>query len=69
MNEMNRRRRILSAVAVYYLKACVFTVVAYGLLRAIHGETGISFADWAIIMFVAFTIGYIPSFVKSLLAK
>ncbi|MDR7067812.1 hypothetical protein J2X02_000629 [Pseudoxanthomonas japonensis] len=66
---MDRRRRILAAMAVYYLKASVFTMLAYGLLRAIHGETGISFAEWAIIMFVAFTIGYIPSFIKLLLAK
>lgn len=66
---MNRRRRILSAMAVYYIKASVFTLLAYGLLCALHGETGISFAEWAIIMFAAFTIAYIPTFFKALLAK
>lgn len=68
-DDMNRCRRMLSAMAIYYLKASVFTLLAYGLLRALHGETGISFTEWAIIMFAAFTIGYLPTLFKTLRAK
>lgn len=63
------RRRMLSATAIYYLKASVFTLLAYGLLRVLHGETGISFTEWAIIMFVAFTIAYLPTLFKTLRAQ
>jgi hypothetical protein len=59
----------LKGVAIYYAKAAVFTVASYGLLLLIYGQTGISFFEWTLILLGAFTVGYIPNFVRLLRGK
>lgn len=60
---------ILKGIAIYYAKAAIFAVASYGLLLLIYGRTGISFFEWIIILLMAFTIGYIPVFVRLLTNK
>lgn len=64
-----KREVVLQSVAIYYAKAMVFTVISYGLLLLIYGRTKISFFDWVLILLAAFTVGYIPTFIRLLLGK
>ena len=64
-----KREVILKSAAIYYSKAAVFTVASYGLLLLIYGRTGISFFEWVLILLAAFTIGYIPTFIRLLRGK
>jgi len=64
-----KREVILKSAAIYYAKAAVFTVASYGLLLLIYGRTGISFFEWVLILLAAFTIGYIPTFIRLLRGK
>lgn len=64
-----KRELLLKSVAVYYAKSAVFTVASYGLLLLVYGRTGISFFEWVLILLAAFTIGYIPSFIRLLRGK
>lgn len=57
---------VLRAVFIYYVKAVAFAAFSYGLLLLIYGQTKMSFFSWVLILLVAFTIGYIPSFVRLL---
>lgn len=47
-------------LATYYFMVAVFSLLSYGLLWIVYGETGISLLEWFAIMGVAFTVGYIP---------
>lgn len=60
----NRNKTALKSVAVYYVQAVVLIVASYGLLLAIYGRARISFVEWTLILLLAFTIGYIPNFVR-----
>lgn len=56
-------QRVRDAV-VHYLKALIFAVGGYLLIIAIYGGTRLSFFVWAAIVFLAFTIAYIPVLVR-----
>lgn len=58
------RRSTLAVVAIYYCAALIFTILSYGLLRLVYGRIEISFLEWIVIMFLAFTIGFIPNWMK-----
>ncbi|MFN4160431.1 MAG: hypothetical protein ACK4FW_00360 [Stenotrophomonas sp.] len=64
-----KREVFLKSVAIYYAKAAVFTVASYGLLLLIYGRTKISFFEWVLILLAAFTVGYIPTFIRLLRGK
>ncbi|WP_367346572.1 hypothetical protein [Stenotrophomonas bentonitica] len=59
-----KRGWVFRRVAIYYAKAAVFAVAAYGLLLAIHGQTKLSFFEWMLLMWLAFSIGYVPVFIR-----
>lgn len=54
------RRTIAINIAVYYAQVVAFIIVSYGLILLLYGRTKLSFLEWALIILVAFTIGYIP---------
>lgn len=60
---------VLRSVAIYYTKAAVFTVASYGLLLLIFGQMRLSFFEWVLILLAAFTVGYIPNFIRLLRGK
>lgn len=64
-----KRELLLKNLAVYYAKAAIFTVASYGLLLLVYGRIGISFFEWVLILLAAFTVGYIPSFIRLLRRK
>ena len=57
------RKRVRDAIA-HYLKAAIFAVGGYLLIIAIYGGTRLSFFAWTGIVFLAFTIAYIPLFFR-----
>lgn len=59
-----KSKAALKTIATYYVKAVAFTIASYGLLLLVYGRIGISFFEWTGILLVAFTIGYIPSFIR-----
>lgn len=58
-----RKNSALYSIIIYYTMAAVFSVCSYGLLLLIYGEIRLSFLEWALIMLVAFTFGYLPTFI------
>lgn len=64
-----KREVVLKNMAIYYVKAMVFAVGSYWLVLLIYGRTKITFFEWAVVILVAFTIGYIPYFIKLLREK
>ena len=64
-----KRNDVLKSVAMYYAKAAVFMIASYGLLLLIYGQTRLSFFEWVLILLAAFTIAYIPTFIRLLRRK
>lgn len=64
-----RSKRIARSVAIYYAQVAVFIVVSYGLILLVYGRTKLSFLEWALILLVAFTVGYLPYFFRLLRAN
>lgn len=64
-----KREVVLKNMAIYYVKTMVFAVGSYWLVLLIYGRTKITFVEWVVVILVAFTIGYIPYFIKLLRGK
>lgn len=64
-----KREVVLKNMAIYYVKTMVFAVGSYWLVLLIYGRTKITFFEWVVVILVAFTIGYIPNFIKLLREK
>lgn len=54
----------LKSLFVYYVKAVIFAAVMYGLLLVLYGPVRFSFFEWLVIIVLAFTVGYIPDFIR-----
>lgn len=65
----SERKRIARSIAIYYSQVAAFIVASYGLIFILYGRTKLSFLEWAIILLVAFTVGYLPHFVRMLRAS
>lgn len=61
-----KRYSILKKIAIYYLMATVFMIASYVLLRMVYGAVNVSIFEWALIIFSAFTIGYVPVLIRLL---
>ncbi|KAF1708878.1 hypothetical protein CSC70_12310 [Pseudoxanthomonas kalamensis DSM 18571] len=56
--------KIVRGVLIYYAQVAVFVVASYGLIRLLYGRTELSFLEWALILFIAFTLIYLPILVR-----
>lgn len=61
-------KRFLRDIGIYYLKAVAFALVSYLLLFVVYGGVRISLLAWSAVVILAFTIAYIPFFVRSVRA-
>ena len=61
-------KKFLIDAGIYYLKAVAFSLVIYLLLFAVYGGVRISLLAWSVVVLLAFTIAYIPFFVRSVRA-
>lgn len=59
-----KRDSAVKGIVLYYLNAVIFVIASYAFLFLIYGQTRVSFFEWALIIFVAFTIGCIPGFIR-----
>lgn len=62
MNSFKKQR--LRNVLIYYLKALIFAIGSYLLILVIYGGSRLSFFVWVGVVFLAFTIAYIPYLVQ-----
>lgn len=63
------RKSIAKSVVIYYAQVVAFIVASYGLIFLLYGRTKLSFLEWALILLVAFTVGYLPYFVRLIRAN
>lgn len=54
----------LRDAAIYYVKAFAFAIGSYLLMMVIYGGSRLSFFAWTSVIFLAFTIAYIPYVVR-----
>jgi len=59
-------KEMLKKLLIYYCQTAVFAVLSYGLILLIYGRIGVSFLAWILIIFVGFTVAYIPTLFRSL---
>lgn len=57
---------IVRSIAVYYAQVVAFIFASYGLIFVLYGKTKLSFWEWAAILLVAFTVGYVPNIVRQI---
>jgi len=57
---------IIKLVCIYYLQVAVFAIASFGLIFLLYGRAGISILQWLVIVFITFTIGYIPVIIRLL---
>jgi len=60
---------LLRNISIYYLKASAFSVVSYLLLLVVYGGVRLTFLLWYCIVLLAFTIAYIPFFIRLLISN
>lgn len=58
---MSEQKRILKRLLIYYCQTVAFAVLSYGLMLLIYGRIGISFLAWVLIVFIGFTVAFIPT--------
>ncbi|WP_202841028.1 hypothetical protein [Luteimonas saliphila] len=57
-------KKFVKQTAVFYLKTIAFAVATYLLLFVVYGGVNLSLLAWSVIVALAFTLAYIPSFIR-----